>query len=69
MQWSGGSVAPGHYVDFTVLGAPHEVGQSVWPARQGTAEGPVTRWTGPPEAPGAESLEGPGPTHPAQRLP
>ncbi len=57
MQWNGGSVAPGHYVDFTVLGAPREVGQSVWPARQGTAEGPVTRWTGPPEAPGAEPME------------
>ncbi len=66
MQWSGGSIAPGHYVDFTVLGTPREVGQSVWPARQGTAEGLVTRWTGPPEVPGAKPGEtGPNTPGPA----
>ncbi len=66
VQWSGGSIAPGHYVNFTVLGIPREVGQSVWPARQGTAEGPVTRWTGPPETPGATPVEtGPNTPGPA----
>ena len=54
--WSGGSITPGHYVDFTLLGTPFSTGTAVWPAWQ-TTSGGVKRWTGPPEAPGAESTE------------
>jgi len=55
--WSGGSIPPSHYADFTFLGTPFSTGSAVFPAWQTTSSGKVKRWTGPPEAPGAESSE------------
>jgi len=55
--WSGGSIPPSHYADFTFLGTPFSTGSAVFPAWQTTSSGKVKRWTGPPEAPGAESTE------------
>ena len=56
VEWTGGSITPGHYADFTMLGTPFDLGQTVWPAWQDTNAG-VKRWTGPPEAAGATSSE------------
>ena len=55
--WSGGSIPPNQYADFTLLGTPFGTGTAIWPAWQTTSSGKVKRWTGPPEAPGAESTE------------
>ena len=55
--WSGGSISPDHYADFTVLGTPFTTGTALWPALQTTSTGKVKRWTGPPEAEGATSTE------------
>jgi len=55
--WSGGSIAPGHYANFTFLGTPFSTGSAVFPSWQTTSSGKVKRWTGPPEPPGAESTE------------
>ena len=55
--WSGGSIPPSHYADFTFLGTPFSTGSAVFPAWQTTSGGKVKRWTGPPEAPGAASTE------------
>ncbi len=48
-QWTGGSIPPDRYADFTVLGTPFEEGVTVWPSTQGTTNGKVKKWTGPPE--------------------
>ena len=55
--WSGGAIAPSHYANFTFLGTPFSTGTAVFPAWQTTSSGKVKRWTGPPEAPGAETAE------------
>lgn len=57
VTWSGGSIAPNQYADFTVLGTPFGDGTAVWPAWQTTSSGKVKRWTGAPDAPGAEAVE------------
>lgn len=61
--WSGGSIPPGRYADFTVLGTPFTEGEAVWPARQGHADGLVKPWTGSPEDEAAGRSET-GPTDP-----
>jgi len=51
--YTGGSVGPGEYQDFTLLAAPLAAGQAVWPVQQTYGDGKVKPWTGPPEKPGA----------------
>jgi uncharacterized protein YcnI len=64
--FSGGSIPPARYADFTMLGTPFESGTAVWKVRQTYADGVVKRWTGPPEKPGDQSAEtGPGDPGPA----
>lgn len=48
-QWSGGLIPPDQYAAFTVLGTPFEQGTSVWRSEQGTTNGKLKRWVGPPE--------------------
>ena len=55
--WSGGSIPPNQYADFTLLGTPFSTGTAAWPAWQTTSSGKVKRWTGPPEAAGADGAE------------
>lgn len=57
VEWSGGTIPPDHYADFTMLGTPFQEGLSVWPSWQGTEGGVVKRWTGPPQVDGTESPE------------
>lgn len=59
--WSGGSIPPGRYADFTVLGTPFTAGEAVWPARQTYGDGRVKPWTGPAEG---EAAAESGPTDP-----
>lgn len=63
LVFSGGSIPPDHYVDFTVLGTPFATGQAVWPVVQAFSDGTDKPWTGPPEKPGEEAPES-GPTDP-----
>lgn len=69
VEWSGGTIPPDRYADFTILGTPFQEGVSVWPAWQGTAGGLVKRWTGPPEADDAVAPEtGPNAPGPASAV-
>ena len=61
--YSGGSIPPNGYVNFTVLGTPFESGTAIWAVRQTYSDGVVKPWTGPPEKPGEESAET-GPSEP-----
>jgi len=64
--FTGGSIPPARYADFTMLGTPFESGTAIWKVRQTYADGVVKPWTGPPEKPGDESAEsGPGDAGPA----
>lgn len=63
LVFSGGSIPPDHYADFTVLGTPFATGQAVWPVVQAYSDGKDKPWTGPPEKPGEEAPES-GPTDP-----
>lgn len=63
LVFSGGSIPPDHYADFTVLGTPFATGQAVWPVVQSYSDGKDKPWTGPPETPGEEAPES-GPTDP-----
>lgn len=65
--WSGGTIAPERYADFTLLGTPFGAGESVWPARQTYADGQVKPWTGPAETEGAPE-SGPEEPGPAARV-
>jgi len=56
-----GKIPVGEYEDFHFLGTPFSTGQTLWPAYQTYADGLVKPWNGPPEAPGAVSVEN-GPT-------
>jgi hypothetical protein len=47
--WSGGTIPPGRYATFHMLGTPFGDGEAVWAARQTSADGLVKPWTGPPE--------------------
>lgn len=49
VEWSGGLIPPDKYATFTVLGTPFEEGTAVWRSEQGTTNGKVKRWVGPPE--------------------
>jgi len=49
VEWTGGQIPPDQYATFTVLGTPFEQGTSVWRSEQGTTNGKLKRWTGPPE--------------------
>ncbi len=62
--YTGGSIPPGRYADFRVLGTPFEEGLAVWPARQTYADGQVKPWTGTPELPGEAREAESGPTDP-----
>lgn len=65
-EWTGGTIPPDQYANFTVLGTPFEVGTGVWPTEQGLANGTVKRWTGPPETGDETAPEtGPGTPGPA----
>jgi uncharacterized protein YcnI len=65
-----GTIPVGDYEDFHFLGTPFSTGQTLWPAYQTYADGLVKPWDGPPEAPGAVSVENgatqPGPTSAVQ---
>jgi hypothetical protein len=61
--FTGGSIAPARYADFTMLGTPFESGTAIWKVSQTYADGVVKPWTGPPEKPGEESAET-GPAEP-----
>ena len=63
LVFSGGSIPPEHYADFTVLGTAFATGQAVWPVVQAYSDGKDKPWTGPPEKPGEEAPES-GPTEP-----
>ena len=64
--YTGGTIPPARYADFTMLGTPFESGTAVWKVRQTYADGVVKPWTGPPEKPGDETAEtGPGAPGPA----
>lgn len=65
--WSGGSIPPGRYADFTVLGTPFTAGEAVWPARQTYGDGQVKPWTGPAEEEGGRAETGPTDPGPAPR--
>ncbi len=47
--WSGGTIPPGRYQDFTMLGTPFTPGEAAWASRQTYADGQVKPWTGPRE--------------------
>lgn len=49
VEWTGGLIPPDQYATFTVLGTPFEEGTSVWRSEQGTTNGKLKKWTGPPE--------------------
>ena len=49
VEWTGGLIPPDQYATFTVLGTPFEEGTAVWRSEQGTTNGKVKRWVGPPE--------------------
>lgn len=49
VEWTGGRIPPDQYATFTVLGTPFEEGTSVWRSEQGTTNGQLKKWTGPPE--------------------
>ena len=64
--FTGGSIPPAGYADFTMLGTPFESGTAVWKVRQTYADGVVKPWTGPPENPGDQTAEtGPAAPGPA----
>lgn len=66
VEWTGGSIPPDQYADFTVLGTPFEEGTSVWKSEQGLTNGQVKPWTGAPEVDGQAVPEtGPGAPGPA----
>ena len=56
-EWTGGLIPPNRYATFTVLGTPFEEGTSVWRSEQGTTNGKLKRWTGPPEIDGEVAPE------------
>ena len=62
-EWTGGTIPPDQYATFTVLGTPFEEGTSVWRSEQGTTNGKVKKWTGPPET-GEETAPETGPDAP-----
>ncbi|HET6691061.1 MAG TPA: DUF1775 domain-containing protein [Miltoncostaeaceae bacterium] len=63
LVFTGGSIPPERYADFTVLATAFESGQAVWPVVQGFSDDKDKPWTGPPEKPGEASAET-GPTDP-----
>lgn len=63
-EWSGGLILPDHYAAFTVLGTPTEEGTAAWRSEQGTTDGALKQWTGPPET-GGEPETGSGTPGPA----
>lgn len=66
VEWSGGRIEPGEYMDFRFLARPRKAGQAVFRVDQTYADGKTQRWSGPPEKPGAAEketgLDEPGPS-------
>lgn len=49
--WSGGSIGPGEFDEFSFIGAnPRDPGQLAFKANQTYADGSVVNWDGPPES-------------------
>lgn len=63
LEFTGGSIPPQHYADFTVLGTPFQPGTATWKVLQTYADGITKPWTGAPEPPGTTSPET-GPSQP-----
>jgi periplasmic copper chaperone A len=55
--YRGGTIGIDRYLDFTFLGVGFDTGTAIWKTKQTYADGVVKSWTGPPDPPGAESVE------------
>ena len=57
MEFTGGKITPGRYLDFHLIGNPVREGQALWRVVQRFADGTSTQWTAAP----TQGTDEPGP--------